>query len=1241
MVALFLALIAATIAGVVVLIERGARERTSPAIAGGYDLSRPSSCFGAPPAIPLGAPLPGTAPAQRPFAPGSFDLQQSGQFVTISNAAGTLGGKLRLHPAGAGRRPRLTGTVDCVNGPSEPFAGTVRIGPQPQIVGLLGRHQLHAVFKRDPPSPGAPLPYLPSSIAGTYELAPRSLCLGGSMVLAGGGGAYGVRAGARSLGRLIYVKRTGALVGDVGCVLGGRVRLTATVSGLDLNDVTLIPLDTAHAAPSAGAGRPLMITASGLPPAGESFEATRVRLTLDRLVAAFFIAVAVVVLLARLFGMVATRIGQPRVMGEVLAGIVLGPSVLGAISRQLQAQLFPSDIIAPFAIAANLGLIFYMFLVGLELNPRELRMRIGHAVAISNTSIALPMVLGIGVALPLFRLLGPPTKFAAFALFIGVAMSTTAFPVLARILVERRMLKRPVGALALTCGAVDDAAGWILIALAATIAVSSSVGGAARTMGETLALCGLMAFLVRPLLRRVSDAFDQSGRVPPGWVALIFAGILIAAYVSELIGIGAILGGFLMGLVMPRNAELTEDVTRRVEDFTVTLLLPLFFAYTGLQVNVGLLDRPLLWLITAALITVAILGKLVGAAIAARLGGLDWRSSALIGTLMNARGLTELIVLNVALEQGVISSAVFAMMVLVSLITTFMAGPLVMLLDPRNELGAPVQEELTESRERSIASFPALTLPERSILVAAQADAALSTLRELAEPLARSEPPRELILVRLVRPPRGAGVRGGLQSENALVRHASEDVSRAQSELVAGGIAARAVAFSSPHPGADLARLAESEEIDLVLVDGQRPLLGEPLPLVDIRPVLERAPCDVGVLVAREGGRIGLGPGAPILVPFGGAEHDWSALELGAWLAAATGAPLKLLGAAGAADEAPAVKRRLDDAGMLVHGFAGVAIDTIVVERGRDSIIAAARGARLLVVGLSERWRDEGLGETRSQLARSSAAPVLFVRRGRRIGALAPREEFTRFGWSSGVGGGKPRRRRRLAGGAADRSAVDLDSTLVSFRGRWPYGPLGRGSIVRSGRVREEVLDEVRRDVACAEALIGEHATVEWDRRLDASALDLELAQRAIHPLDRLRTGRRPHDQLRDQRVVEGGDRPARVAVRVDAGPGAAGRHVDVEPAGGGREVAIGVLGVDAALDRVAAQHDVILADRQRLAGGDADLLPDQVDARDHLADRVLDLDPRVHLHEARGCRGGRAGTPSCRRRCSRPTAHP
>lgn len=999
----YVLLIAAVVGAAVLLIAKGDHEHALPSIAGGYGLTAASGCFGAQPVTAAGAPLPSTAPAQPPVIGGSFQLQQSGEFVNLSSSSNSLGGKLQLHAATTGHAMRLTGTIDCAGGNSEHFAGSVRAHPTPQITGLLNGVALTANLTSGPPAPGAPPPYSPSQIGGTYSLAPRSVCFGSSLVLDGGGaGRYVVSAsvGGKSLGKVSYASRIGSVAGDVRCVKGGRVRLRATAVPLALNNVTLIPLDVAQSGPSSTPGKSRLVTASGLPPSGEVFAATEQR-SFEGLVGSFFIAVAIVMLLARLFGLAAERIGQPRVMGEVVAGLLLGPSVLGAISPRLQGELFPSNILTAFGIAAYLGLIFFMFLIGLEGDSSQLKGRFARAMAISNASVALPMLLGIAVALPLFKVLAPPTKFAAFALFLGVAMSITAFPVLARILVERRMLQRPLGALILTCASIDDVVAWFLIALATTVAASGGFGPVAKTIALAIAFCLAMAFLIRPLIARVSDAFDESGRVPQGWVAVIFAGVLLSAWVTEIIGIAVIFGGFVMGMVMPRNAGLTEDVTRRVEDFVVLLLLPMFFAYTGLQLNLGLLDRPVLWEITLGLIAVAIVGKLVGATLAARVTGVGWRESTVIGTMMNTRGLTELIVLNLALQANVISPAIFSMMVLMALVTTFMTAPMLRLLDPRNRYGAPVEQELAQSREKSMVAFPTLVLPESAILVAAQAEAALPTLLELAEPLARSEPPRELILARLLRPPRGASVRAGLQTENALVSRATETLDGLQRDLIATGIAARPVAFSSAHPGEDLARLAESEEIDLLIVDGRRPLVGEPVPLADIKPVLERAPCDVGVLVAREGTRLELGPGSPVLIPFGGAEHDWSALELGAWLASATSAPLKLLGAAGATDESPAVRRRLDDAGLLVRDFSGVAADSVVVEDGREGILAAARGAGLLIVGLSERWKEEGLGETRSQLARSSGAPILFVRRGTRPGALAPREDFTRFGWSS------------------------------------------------------------------------------------------------------------------------------------------------------------------------------------------------------------------------------------------------
>ncbi len=236
-----------------------------------------------------------------------------------------------------------------------------------------------------------------------------------------------------------------------------------------------------------------------------------------------------------------------------------------------------------------------------------------------------------------------------------------------------------------------------------------------------------------------------------------------------------------MGMVMPRHARLSEEITRRIDDFVVTLLLPVFFVYTGLRTNIGLLDRPELWLLTLVLIAVAILGKLAGAAIAARVTGYDWKASAVIGTLMNTRGLTELIVLNLALDVGAISPTLFAMLVIMAVVTTLMAGPLLKLLDPKNEYGRAVEDEFADAALAAVQAHPELPVPERSILVAPETDAAIGQLVALAEPLARSEPPRELIVARLVRPPRGAGagVRGGLQSENLLLERASRADQRA------------------------------------------------------------------------------------------------------------------------------------------------------------------------------------------------------------------------------------------------------------------------------------------------------------------------------------------------------------------------------------------------------------------------------------------------------------------------------
>ena len=734
---LFYGLLAVMVVVVATLVISAGQDREAQKpIAGGYDVTRANACLGE-----------------------KFDVKQSGRFVNFDNPDGSLGGRLEVDEG------KLTGDVDCV----ERRHGRLRREGRQRSAGRdPGWPARRCRAQARPPRGRRAEAARPEHRGGRLQALPRSPCLGAKLVIEGGSDVDFLTGG-KTIGTAEY--KDGKLEGKLTCPRGGE---TKDVVGEAVNRTITLTLLTP--------GTELLRSGSA-PPGAERISAAKQREAGSRF-AAFFIAVAVVMLVARLFGMASVAIGQPRVMGEVVAGITLGPTILGAIAPELQAALFPEDIIPFIGVVAQLGLIFYMFLVGLEIDPSQLKGRIGQVAAISNASVALPMVLGMAVALPIYELVGPDKKFVAFALFMGVSMSITAFPVLARILVERRMLKRPVGALALACAAVDDVTAWFLIALATAVAVAGSGSDVLETIALAVLFCLVMGLAVRPLLARVSIAYDEAGTVPAGWIVLIFAGVLLAAYTTEEIGIALIFGAFVMGLVMPRHAELSEDVTHRIEDFVVTLLLPLFFAFTGLRTNIGLLDRPELWLMTVVLIAIAIFGKLVGAMLAARFTGFDWRSSAVIGTLMNTRGLTELIVLNLALEKGVISEALFAMLVIMALVTTFMAGPLLKLLDPKNELGAPVEEELEEAREVSAADFPAIKVPDEAILVAPQGERALAQLRALAEPMARSEPPRELILARLVEPPRAAAVRGGLQTENRLLEEASEEVGEVRRELM-------------------------------------------------------------------------------------------------------------------------------------------------------------------------------------------------------------------------------------------------------------------------------------------------------------------------------------------------------------------------------------------------------------------------------------------------------------------------
>ena len=400
----------------------------------------------------------------------------------------------------------------------------------------------------------------------------------------------------------------------------------------------------------------------------------------------------VVLAIARGCGAVARRFGQPAVIGEMFAGIALGPSLLGAVAPSVSAMVFPPASLGFLNALSQVGVLLFLFVVGLHVDLPSLRRQSGTAVVASHASIAAPFTLGVALAHLLFPHFAPPgIAFVPFALFVGVAMSVTAFPVLARILEERRMLDTPIGALAVACAAVDDVTAWIL--LAAVVAIVNSAGVAwplFKILGGTIAFVFVMYGVVRSRLanwdrrqasrRSAGEAQTGSGATT---LSLLIIVALLSAYATELLGIHALFGAFVAGTVVPREHGLAERTSAQLGDLLAVLLLPLFFAYTGLRTDLrAIADVSALWAV-AAVLFVAIAGKVGGTAIAARASGQDWHSATILGVLMNTRGLMELVVLNIGLDLGVIAPPLFSIMVVMALVTTAMTVPVLSLFTRR------------------------------------------------------------------------------------------------------------------------------------------------------------------------------------------------------------------------------------------------------------------------------------------------------------------------------------------------------------------------------------------------------------------------------------------------------------------------------------------------------------------------------------------------------------------------------
>ncbi len=448
-----------------------------------------------------------------------------------------------------------------------------------------------------------------------------------------------------------------------------------TITAVSLGIAAILHFGTQHLAPAAVPPKVPPVAASHSPMADA---ASNARKHLNQPLAHLFLQLLVIILVSRMAGRIFTKFGQPAVVGEMAAGILLGPSLFGLVAPDVFAFVFPKDSLGALRLFSQIGVCLFMFNVGMEVDMRQVRTKARAAVVVSHASIVIPYFLGVGLAWFLYTDLAQPgASFTAFALFMGISMSITAFPVLARILQERGLAKTTLGVTAITCAAVDDVTAWSLMAFVVAIVAATSLGAAALNLVFVLAFIAIMIFVVRPVLPRLVGAGSLENAEPSrGALATSVCVVIAAALTTEIIGIHALFGAFLAGAIMPELGGFRHKLSVRVEHFSSVLLLPLFFAYTGLRTQIGLLNDLESWLICLAIIAVATLGKLGGSAIAARTTGMPWNDSLQLGALMNTRGLMELIALNIGYDLGILSPRIFAMLVIMALATTMLTGPL-------------------------------------------------------------------------------------------------------------------------------------------------------------------------------------------------------------------------------------------------------------------------------------------------------------------------------------------------------------------------------------------------------------------------------------------------------------------------------------------------------------------------------------------------------------------------------------
>jgi Kef-type K+ transport system membrane component KefB/nucleotide-binding universal stress UspA family protein len=693
------------------------------------------------------------------------------------------------------------------------------------------------------------------------------------------------------------------------------------------------------------------------------------------------VQVLAVIALSRLMGLGCRLIKQPLVIGEIIAGIMLGPSLLGWLFPEASAWLFPSETLPFLNVLSEIGLIFFMFLIGLELNPKYLIGQLDVAILTSNVSILVPFSLGSILALLLYPLVSNNTvSFTAFTLFLGAAMSITAFPVLARIITENNLQGSRLGTLALTCAAVDDVTAWCLLALAIAVTRTNSFVGALPTIFESLLYIAFMMTVGRWLLRKIVTHYKRRAQLSQLVLAFIYMGVVISALITELIGIHLIFGAFILGAVMPKYPPLVRELAEKTEDFVLIFLLPIFFAYSGLRTEIGLLNRLDLWLLCALVIGVAIFGKYVGTYAAARSCGIQKQDASALGWLMNTRGLTELIVLNIGLSLGVISPLMFTMLVMMALVTTVMTSPLLEWTYPKETIKLDVLEEETGGFAET------QTLPAYRILVPVANPHTQGGLLKLAVAIAGKSGAivHPLSLIELEE---DYQFQSTPDEANRLIRQQrkrlEEVIHKLEPPTLTEGI--HPIVRISNDVARDTAQIAVADRANLILVGWHRSTFSDGRLGGRVGTILNTAPVDVAVFVDKR--KIKL---ESLLVAYAESIHDDLGLSLA--LRMFVNNPTLSLKILRLAPNHPTEDEYSNEFRVMLDLLPAdmrqrIQIVPLSETEPIQAVIEESKAADLMIAGTSRTWGIERqtLGRYTDQLAQDCHSSLLITRRYSRI----------------------------------------------------------------------------------------------------------------------------------------------------------------------------------------------------------------------------------------------------------------